>query len=295
MKITPVKDAETPKYPDKYNEEIRRIVASAKPYRWVGTPLIGALSVAVALGLSGCAPEEYAIQGISTPVPTKYEENHVLLGDIQPVYIPPLLESIFIPLFEYGEGTGGIGCVAIVAPVFLSEEEAFAILSAAFADADISLERENISLENINLPVTNIDGEKVDPRATRIGDLTPTGRLYEFNLPVTFVSTREVSNWHQEIGDGPWVSFSSFDVKGAARTLAENNPGILVFYDPIAGVINYDELWELEREDGESDEDYNARWYEKERELVQAARAESEELLRRQVEAFLQWLADGGF
>jgi len=303
MKIKPVLNTPTPKYPDKYNEEIRHILVAAKPHRWLGTSLISALSVSIALGLSGCTGDSVNRNDgqlsngtdVQSPLITNGSDNYVLMGDPVPVYTPTPLESIFIPLFEHGPGTGGIGCVAIVAPVFMSEEEAVAILSAAFADAGIILGQSDDTLYNINLPVTNVDGVPVDPDMIIQGDLVPSGKLEEFNFPVVFISRNDIWDWHQDLDDGPRISWSKFNVINAARTLAENNSGIVVFYDPIAGIVDYNEMRHLEREDGESDEDFNRRWLLKVHELEEAARSESEKMLRQQVEAFIAWLADGGF
>ena len=303
MKIKPVLNTSTPKYPDKYNEEIRRILTAAKPHRWLGTSLISALSVSIALGLSGCngdgnnRNDGQVSNGtaVQSPLITNGPGNYVLMGDPVPVYTPNPLENIFIPLFEFGPGTGGIGCEAIVAPVFMSEEEAVAVLSAAFADAGIILGKSNDTLHGINLPVTNIDGVPVDPDAITQGVLVPAGKLEVFNFPVVFISIRDIKNWHQDIDDQPRASWTSYNVINAARTLAENNSGIVVFYDPIAGFVDYNEIQHIDREDGESDNDFNARWLLNMQEHEQAARDESTMMLRQQVEAFIAWLVDGGF
>ena len=303
MKIKPVSDAPTPMYPDKHNEEIRRILAAAKPHRWVGTPLIGALTAVIALGLSGCdfvSRVDNAANGTLTPSPQMSERPtdfyNITMGTPASIFAPNYEDIMFVPLFEYGVGTGSVGCVAVIAPVFLSEEEAFAILSAAFADAGITMWQGGSTLRSINLPVTNVQGRAVEPNATLQGHLAPTGRLEGYNLPVAFVSTRDVRNWHQDIvSDEPILSMTRFNVIRAARTLAENNPRLVVFYDPIEGKLDYRELWALKRESGESDEDFYARRSALKKELEQAARTESEEMLRRQIDAFIAWLADWRF
>jgi len=230
------------------------------------------------------------------PIPPVYGEipNDPDPGDTA-YTLDPLQFASLIPLFEFGEGTGGIGCVAIVAPVFMSEEEAFAVLSATFEEAGLTLHRSFRAIENVNVPVTNVDGERVDPDTTVSGYIRLSGLLEEPDLPVVFVSRWHVSNWHKDIDGGPRLSFNSFDVKGAAKTLAENNPGIAVFYDPVAGRINYDSLWVITREPGESDRSYENRINERLEELSMAALAESEQMLRLQAEAFVAWLGDGGF
>ena len=290
MTIKPVIEAVTPKYPDKYGEDMRNVLSAAKPYRWLGTPLIGALSVTIAFGLSGCVNEQYVTAGVA-PMPTTTIHGE-MPGDLE--NCDTMLFATLIPLFEFGVGTGGIGCVAIVAPVFMSEEEAFVILSETFREAGLTLHRNSETLDNINIPVTNIDGEKVDPGATLRGSLNPQGLLDGLDLPVVFVSRWDVANWHVDIDGGPRISFSGFNVKGAAQTLAENNPGMVVFYDPVVGEVNYDSLWELEREPGESDHAYGVRIDAALNELTSAALVESEQMLRLQAEAFIAWLGDNG-
>lgn len=296
MKIKPVEVAEAPKYPDKYNEEVRRVLLSVKPNRWRGTSLAAiGLSAAVVLSLSGCSLG-YTTDGVPVQSPTAPVvmpggiDQYVTMGETVPFSTMPY--GSMIPLFEYGEGTGAIGCVSIAAPVFMSEEEAFAILSAAFAEAGLTLSKEAETRENTNLPVTNIYeiGEEESRYETVQKDIVPDGIL-AYDLPLLFVSTKDVENWHKDTGMAS--SVSSYNVKKAAQTLAENNPNLVVFYDPIAR-LDYDKLWALEREDGESDEAYYARRSAVEQEEANAVRAESERLLRLQAEAFVKWFQDGG-
>ena len=296
MKIKPVEVSAVPKYPDKYTEEVQHALLSAKPNRWRGTPLatVG-LSAVVALGLSGCAPD-YMTSGSPTPFPTipvvspSNFDPYVTMGSPEP--FTPLPYDAMIPLFEYGEGTGAIGCVSIAAPVFLSEEEAFAILSAVFAEAGLTLSQGAVSLKNINLPLTNIyeSGSEESQYATVQKDIIPDGMLRD-DLPVIFVSTKDVGDWHD--GTEMTISSSSYNVKKAAQALAKSNPNLVVFYDPIASV-DYARLWDLKQEDGESNESYYVRRTAAEQEASNAARAESERLLRLQAEAVVNWFEDGG-
>jgi len=295
MKIKPVTDAVTPNYPDKYNENIKRILTTSKPGRWIGTPLIGVLSAAVTLGLGGCAdPKESENGELNNPIailtPSITPTMHVLMGDV-PAPTQYQFQGTYIPLFEFGKGTGSIGCVAITAPVFMSEEDAFAIIAAAFSEAGLLMTHYPGNIKNMNLPVTNLDGEDVENKTVQ-GTLTPDGKLTSYDLPVAFVSTSNVHSWHKEIGDGPFISRSVFYIKQAAQTLSENNAGLIVFYDPVAGNMDANKWWGLEREDGESDESFTARANAVRDEERKNAVAESEILLRQQVEAFIEWLFD---
>ena len=322
MKIEPVKTAPAPKYPDKYNEEIRRILLYAKPRRWVGTPLVaGMLSVSIALGLAGCdvtpgrpggaagsgtgseygagrpSITEYTTDG--APIQSPATQSSLDIPDIneyvtlgEPTPLPTPYYNMLIPLFEYGEGTGAIGCVSIVAPVFMSEEEAFAIIASVFAENGMSLSKGGATMEDANLPVTNIYDGRENCIRTTPGDFTPDGTLDEGNLPVAFVSYKDIETWHEDTGFA--MSISGFDMKSAALMLAGNNPDLVVFYDPVAGNIDYDKIWEVHMEDGESEDDYYARFDALVEESRQDALAGSELLLRLQVEAFIAWLGAEG-
>ncbi|MCL2663336.1 MAG: hypothetical protein FWE83_08435 [Oscillospiraceae bacterium] len=302
MKIEPVIATTTPKYPDKYDRDIKKILIASKPNRWIGTPLVGLLSAAVAFSLSGCTDEDLGSQGpdipgttIANPAVVKPTE-YVLMGDVPSPY-QQIFQGIHIPLFEFGDGTGGIGCMAITAPVFMTEEEAFEVIAAAFAEAGLYLFQPDGYRPDVNFPVTNIDGEEVDRNKTVQGTLSGDEMMMlgTHDLTVKFVSKEDVANWHEDIDDGPRISFSSFNIKQAAMTLVENNTAMAVFYDPVAGMVNYMEATrDIEQEDGESDEAFFARLDAIRDELHKNALAESELMLRKQVEAFIAWLFQMG-
>jgi len=311
MKIKPVECIPAPGYPDKYAEESRQALAAAQPRRWIAAPLAAGLAATVAIGLSGCGESivDYTTLGEPTMVPTEtstatYTTTQratqkptekstaatrptLALGETRPI-----AANTRIPLFEYGEGTGSIGCVSIAAPVFLSEEEAFAILQTAFAEAGLDLRPDGKTIRPATLPVTDLyprydDTEKA--MKSKRGSLTTDGALDQ--LPVEFVSTQDVQAWHADTG--MWSSVTLYPVKQSAKVLAENNPGLVVFYDPM-GSADYEVLWNMQQKKGESDEAYGARWDAARIKLEQEARAQSEQLLRKQAEAFMQWLSAEG-
>ena len=328
MTIQPVKTTPAPGYPDKYTEESRQALAAAQPQRWIAAPLAAGLAATVALGLSGCGgtyvtggepgtmPMEtevtidYTTLGEPAATPTEAETSTTVapiatrparqkpteksttttrptlaLGETRPI-----AADTRIPLFEYGEGTGAFGCVSVAAPVFLSEEEAFAILSAAFAEAGLELRPDAKVIRQATLPVTNIyRGTSEDNVKTKRGSLTADGMLTQ--LPVEFVSTEDVQAWHADTG--MMSSVTLYPVKQSAKVLAENNPGLVVFYDPM-GSADYESLWNMQQKQGESDEAYWVRRDAARNKLEQEARAESERQLRQQAAAFLQWISAEG-
>jgi hypothetical protein len=301
VKIEPVIATIAPKYPDKYDKEIKKILMTSKPARWIGTPLVGLLSAAVTFSLSGCAAEDInphnpGIPETAITTPAVTPTMHILMGDVPSPY-QEIFQGTYIPLFEFGDGTGGIGCMAITAPVFMTEEEAFEVIAAAFAEAGLHLFRPDGYRPDVNIPVTNIDGEEVDPGKTKQGILwgNEMMTLGTHDLTVKFVSKEDVAKWHEDIDGGPRISWSNFDIKQAALTLAENNTAMVVFYDPVAGVVDWLAVTrDFEREDDDSEETFFARrdalWEEAQREAL----VESEQMLRKQVEAFIAWLFQMG-
>jgi hypothetical protein len=300
--IKPVETVPEPGYPDKYAAEARQALVQAHPSRWLRKPLIvGVLSASVALGLSGC--DDYRIGGpfttggAPTLMPTETGTDDIALGEDfitmgEPAPLPALNE-FFVPLFEYGEGTGSYGCMSVTAPVFMSEEEAFAILAATFAEAGLTLDKADTTLVGATLPVTDIYSDRdKDHSATTQGGLIINGLLnIEQGLPVKFVSTDDVTAWHKDTG--MYCTVSYYRVREAARTLAGNNRELVVFYDPIA-MPGIEELWSFWQEEGESDEDYWVRREIAHADYKQAAKAESEQHLREQAEAFVDWLHGEG-
>ena len=254
-----------------------------KNIRWV------IFLIALACLVVGCAAPPAEVAGVDEPV-VEYQavpsippaelagENEPELEyqparNLPPVSIP---YDTFIPLFEYGEGVGTLGQIRfVVSMVFMSEEKAFAILSAAFADAGLTLNMEEQPLNDKILPVTNRYAWPPLPQLeTTQGELTVWSLDVDGWLPVTFVSRSDVISWQ---GDFGWASsMTYYDTLTAARVLAENNPRLAVFYDPVVGPFS--EGWrEPVRKPGESDEEFSARGR---YEWMQYIRAEAKRLQR---------------
>jgi len=200
----------------------------------------------------------------------------------EPRDVAPPEDGTFIPLFEFGSGTGSIGCVAIAAPAFFSEEEAYAILASALKEHGLELAKNAGTLKNINLPVTYEIGYSWDPYTviqtpptTKTGDL----QVHAVNeISVKFVSSADARNWEVPF-TGTRMTGSFVNVKEPAQILAESNPMLAVFYDPIS-YVNFN---------------HNAEDWSTERERVRKAAIEqSGELLRQQVGAFIEWLQQEG-
>ena len=254
MKIKPVESIQAPNYPDKYSSESKLAVQAATPKRWLKVPLAISLSAAVALGLSGCELFGYTTAG--EPMPCPSYPMGAETGEVISV------NNLFIPLFEFGEGTGSIGCDSVASPSFMSEEEAFAILASAFGEAGLALIQNADTLTNINLPIVDSHDWENRIKGTTNGDLD----VHEVSgVPVKFVSTSDIKEWAGETLY--YSSVESYPIKSAAQELADKNAYLAVFYDPVTFNSN------------------NHRY---------TNRSESEELLREQANAFIEWLKTEG-
>jgi len=262
IKITPVKRKVTPKYPDQYSVELRPLLLRNKPMRWQATPVAGTvLSAVVMLGLAGCQPEP--------PEP-------VTMGDIAD---PVCFKT---PIFEHGEGFGSYGCMSVTAPVFLSENDAFAIISDEFNKLDITVKKGGGTVDNIQIPKTYIclsrDDEKSKPETAK-GSLEFDFAVKDNSIVMEFVSSDDVREWD---ASKTLASVEKYNFKEAAQTLNDSlNDSYIdsvhgVFYDPA-------ERFDLGK--------YPEKDFE---ELEAEAREKSCETLREQVKDFIAWLGAQG-
>jgi len=131
--------------------------------------------------------------------------------------------------------------------------------------------------------------------STRSGTLTSDATLELANgMPVEFVSVDDSVDWHIVVPNGsPSGLTGSYDTKNPAETLAANNPGVVVFYDPVVyyDITNYDLI---PQKPFESDGDFHERLKKHSDKKEAAAKAEAERLLRKQVLAFIDWLCVSG-
>jgi len=267
IKITPVKRKVTPKYPDQYSVELRPLLLRNKPLRWQATPVAGTvLSAVVMLGLAGC---------ISEPVTMGSEP--IIMGDIP----MPDTQAAQTPFFEHGEGIGVYGCVSVAAPIFLSEDDAFAIISDEFEKLDITVKKGGGTVDCVQIPKVSLSPLTDEPavKGTVTGSLEFDFAVEDDYIVMEFVSSDDVRAW---AAGGAVSSVEQYNYKEAAKTLNESlddeelNSVHGVFYDP-AESIDFSESGEKDFE-----------------ELEAEAREKSCETLREQVKDFIAWLGAQG-
>ena len=291
MKVIPVKIKVRPKYPDQYAIDVNKTLLRYTPKRWVKTSLAGVtLTAVITFGMAGCA--DYTTDG--TPLQTPFREEAITMGVTVP---PPISEEIVTteetgdpfreevvtmgeiappkiatPMFKHGEGIGVYGCVSITAPVFLSEEDAYAIISEEFAGRGLTVKRGGDVLKNIDLPIAKVRPSlNDDTKETQKGDFE-----FDFMVDGTDVNLEYFSNKDHgalEDKDGIKASVEERNYLEAATALNQSLNDLDsykphgMFYDPVGTY-----------ECGNSEEEERT-----------VERAEND--LRAQVKDFIEWLA----
>ena len=137
MKVTPVVYYKKPGYPTGADMKSRPELLKKVPHRWSGNGVV-LTALGMSLALCACAargdtepggvkpgntepgvgePEDTGAGGAGQDYRGKTEDGEAHKGLVAPVFI-------------HGEGTGAYGCIAVTAPFFLSEEEAWEIIKS---------------------------------------------------------------------------------------------------------------------------------------------------------------------
>ena len=208
-------------------------------------------------------------------------------------------KGLVAPVFIHGEGTGAYGCIAVTAPFFLSEEEAWEIIkSEAESYKGITFSRNTPPvLEDVKLPESRLFSGKTEKKQSlRDGDLCLDGADADNKIAFEFISQDDVYEWRKENEEAA-ATFTLYDTKGTAEQLREElvsyGPDIAlgIFYDPCNDVDMegaYDAMAKAEEQGMTFD------WEGAKLEQEARARAKSEEELRAQVRDFLDWLKGQG-
>ena len=193
--------------------------------------------------------------------------------------------AIVAPIFENGDGYGSTGCVVINPPVFLSEEEAIAVINNLLKVKGFHLSENNIPMENITVYHNKLCAYQNPERTEIPGENRPLEvDAYDSNkkLAIEFVSKTDSDKFQKKERDcNYWISAYSYNIKGAAEELSrrvkEDGKGVYfgTFYDPVADVDNYDPN----------------DWY---HDYSEEKREKSKQILKEQVQDFVKWLKAQG-
>ena len=197
------------------------------------------------------------------------------------------------PIFVHGSGRGAFGCLAVSAPVFLTEDEARQVIQQEAKTAGLEFEPDALTLHGVDVPVTNlyscfdVNGGRKPAPAVEKRDLPLDGFDRNHNVAFEFVSFQDYADWQTKQPECV-SSVSVYDVKDAAAKLRDGlpttppGPWLGIFYEPAAGSVGFTPKPSA-----------SARQLTRE-EQREAARQQDGEELRKQVRDFLQWLKAQG-
>jgi hypothetical protein len=198
--------------------------------------------------------------------------------------------AVVAPIFKHGEGRGATGCVAVAPPVFLSEEEAVAVIVEELSKAGLKMTAKEVPIEGVRfcerfsfytnggVQVMNVP-ERERPLIVDLMDR-------ERGVAVEFISRRDYfplggvrSGSRAQSYDFPQVA------KQVAADVERKGPPLRLglFYDP---AVPDDKGRRIDWGDEDTNEDF--------RKATAKPRAEAKRLLRLQVKDFVDWLKGQG-
>lgn len=263
MKVKSLKIYKNPDYPTKEEVFARPDILMLVPNRWKKNACAGAaLTVLLAIVLSGCGQKTSVNEGFKTSAAEKSKAPKEKLAQA-------------VPIFEHGKGRGSFGCDSVAPPSFISEEEAFQVVQEEAKSYGINFEKPGPELKNINLPSINLYYEPENPNkgsvnSTHKGSLSLDGYNKDNKLAFEFISAEDYRSWQ---GKSNMVStVETYDFLEAAKLLSQglnkNTEGSIIglFYNPM---ITPESKLRLDET---------------------AVKKLAEEELRKQVKDFFEWL-----
>lgn len=289
IKVKPQKIYKTPSYPDMERAALNPELLKKLPERWRhNKAVITALLALTSLALAGCS-ENTSVNGAeelkaaeTATESSKFTSSASASSESNTVY------GKVAPIFEHGIGTGSLGCSMVVPPVYLSEQEAMAIIKNEALKAGIDLD--NVPENKYMVAMHSDLGKAVGLEASD----------NEKGIAVSFVSMEEAEVKNETIlstENGPAVVTSSvrqFNMKKRAQDAVDDWKNMDIpyfvgtFYEPSMNVEKANEIYKRINNDSEisSSEKYDK--------YVSELKTISEEELRAQVRDFIEWLRGQG-
>lgn len=304
MEVKPPRSYRKPRYPQKSQVSRDPSLLRRVPHRWAkSAAALTALGMTLSLGacsLADAGPE--ARDGSQTGQSGQTETG----GPAAPAGA----DSLAAPIFLHGGGSGSFGCVSVVAPYFLSEEEAFEIIrSEAEAYGGLTFSAQGPAIDDVVLPQTYLETRPDDALGQSLAQEGVNGQLLadgaaESGAAFEFVSSADLSQWQWSPTESNRLlvssSVSTYAFKETAEFLresladAELSGPFAVFYDPYSYTDLADE-YEAIRQESLKDPEAEGPGAEVSRQKqLEAARGLSEENLRAQVRDFIDWLKGQG-
>jgi len=154
MTIKPVKTYTPPAYPTYEESKQDAHLLERLPRRWGKTlaPLLGT-GILIQIVGTGCSQNDTQGKGVKItavePLGQKPKNVADAVRAIPATRVAPILEDALA-----NDGRGGFGCVAVSAPVFLSEDEAIDLIRAELEKAGLALQT-GVSVDGLQVPTTS--------------------------------------------------------------------------------------------------------------------------------------------
>jgi len=328
MTIKPVRTYTTPAYPTYQESKQDAHLLERLPRRWGKTlaPLLGT-GILIQIVGTGCNSNDAQGKGVKItavePLGQKPKNVADAVRAIPVTRVAPILEDALA-----NDGKGSFGCMAVSAPVFLSENEAMDLIRAELEKAGLALQP-GVSVDGLQVPTTS---EKIrEEKKKKIENAMKKSRdvyketwdklhianlvegSYTFDLGtedksvvVKFFRTEDYDQWRDNHLFGKWsvesfnLSWLASHASDAFKARTNGNPVVIgLFFDPLTYPKSSKEKWQeirkrmaeqKEREGRENWTEYMA--YEKQVEA--ATKVIAHEKLRRQVLHFVEYLKKEG-
>lgn len=264
--VAPVKKYAPPKYPTQTEAKFKPELLRKLPSRWQkNAAVVAAAGLFGAMTLTSCGFFD--------------SDNSDNPESKNPLNVAPL--------FIHGEGTGSIGCVMIAPPVFLSEQEALAIIKSVAENESLKFEAEPPEyIATKNKPDSKYSWEN----NYTLGDGNIGLDLYDGKkgVAVSYIAMEEAEQKYKNMISSVTAyrprELAEMTVEDFAKQKGDMNIG--VFYDP---GIEY-EVWQPIIDKYQENENYEEAMVQYEADI----KAVIEENLRAQVRDFIEWLQGQG-
>ncbi|MCL1793517.1 MAG: hypothetical protein FWG34_06580 [Oscillospiraceae bacterium] len=275
MIVSPIKKYAPPKYPTQARAILDPGLLAKLPPRWQkNAAVFAAAGMLGAIALSSCG----------------------IFGDKDTGYSPEGENYLNVaPIFMHGGGTGSIGCDMVAPPVFLSEQEALAIIKSEAESGGLKFgDKPPEYVATKNKSETEYSWERENK--FELGDGSVALDLYDGKAGVaaSYVSMKSAEEIYP---NGPWSSVTGYQPKRLAELSAEDFAGQMgdiavgVFYDPGVPYDTEEHQQILSQFYSDMKEyDYNEARMEYEAEAKLLMEAD----LRAQVRDFIEWLQGQG-
>ncbi|MCL1856524.1 MAG: hypothetical protein FWF84_02635 [Kiritimatiellaeota bacterium] len=173
MKITPMVSYKKPAYPTYEESKANARLLNRLPQRWGKNGSIASLvGTGILIHIAGTGRgEETATQDVTVNIiePVERDGSAVTRETVRAIpatRVAPILEEALAK-----DGRGGFGCVAISAPVFLSENEALDLIQSELKKAGLEMHNK---VDIDGLPIPNSKGIPLDKLIEKIKQDAPT-------------------------------------------------------------------------------------------------------------------------